>query len=455
MHAVLNALGVQSSIKTHMHRHATRENEELDVLPEDQKNRSGRWNKSSNSGEAVYAPQLPTPAMKCLGGHKSDAQFYLRRGILEPSASLVSKYWDGRVEMQRENISRNLKILATNHESQGDISGTGCLNLFEALAVSGMQDFVAAEEEGFFNISQDPAIVKLHSSTTDAFWKDAEFLEFKENLLIAMAAATTPEQNILQNILPGLSTDLQALTSEVSLSSTRISDISTKITSGFSKLHAENAAVLGKMDHILHGFQIVGTALNLAFNGLSVPVLSPVSPESIAPFDMRSLLQEFLNSDRNNNDELSENGGDEEPGGEGDKCEGIPVRQDTNHENPNSQLPDINAFVHQGKFLSRSYPHDVEKLYEEFKRGFSGKPSVMWMETTFGTRWRDNTETQYYTVRKVVVERIDLLMAEAMGRGLDETSALKPAIKTVDVERNGRSNDKYGKELRRKRARSE
>ncbi|KAJ3007371.1 UNVERIFIED_CONTAM: hypothetical protein HDU68_003554, partial [Siphonaria sp. JEL0065] len=104
----------------------------------------------------------------------------------------------------------------------GDLAGIGFLTLLEDLAVSGMQDYVTAENVGFFNISKDPTTAKLHSITTDVFWQDPEFIAFKTRLLEEMAVATAPEQNVLQAVMPGLSTDIRALTSEVSLSSNRV-----------------------------------------------------------------------------------------------------------------------------------------------------------------------------------------------------------------------------------------
>jgi transcriptional activator of glycolytic enzymes GCR1 len=50
----------------------------------------------------------------------------------------------------------------------------------------------------------------------------------------------------------------------------------------------------------------------------------------------------------------------------------------------------------------------VAQLYTEWFTGLSNKPSVVWMDRQFGTRWRgENKEKVFYSVWKTIIDRVE------------------------------------------------
>ncbi|KAJ3001353.1 UNVERIFIED_CONTAM: hypothetical protein HDU68_006929, partial [Siphonaria sp. JEL0065] len=323
----------------------------------------------------------------------------------------------------------------------GDIAGTAFLELLEKLAVSGMQDFVAADLLGFFDLDNG----KTHIIKQDTFWSDPEFLEFRAELVKAMESAVTPQQEVLDSALPIIGQELRTLTSQVSFTSSRVETVGHQVTDGFAKSHKNQAIMMNQMNHLLDGLRVVGIVL---------ATIGGVAAQQSASFDMRAVLSEYF---RNGDGIADTQGmGEEETrisnvGGAHSQTENVgPVPARNSATTEKEETARAEKWLVRGKFLTRSNTYDLKALWAEFKTGLPPKPSVDWMEATFKTAWRNNTETQFYGVRKAIVDEIEKKRKEGVEvGGKAEETALEDAIAAVDVLRNGRSIDALGKDLRK------
>ena len=50
----------------------------------------------------------------------------------------------------------------------------------------------------------------------------------------------------------------------------------------------------------------------------------------------------------------------------------------------------------------------IAQLYTEWFTGLGNKPSVVWMDRQFGTKWRsENKEKVFYSARKTIIDHVE------------------------------------------------
>ena len=73
----------------------------------------------------------------------------------------------------------------------------------------------------------------------------------------------------------------------------------------------------------------------------------------------------------------------------------------------------------------------VPDLWREWTVGLGGLPAVVQLDATYGSRWRSQSERQYYSIRKVIIDEIIAIA----GNSLDNEEAIAAAVEALERQR--------------------
>lgn len=73
----------------------------------------------------------------------------------------------------------------------------------------------------------------------------------------------------------------------------------------------------------------------------------------------------------------------------------------------------------------------VPDLWREWTVGLGGLPAIAALDATYGSRWRAQSERQYYSMRKVIIDEIIALA----GNSLEDQEAVAAAVEALERQR--------------------
>ena len=93
----------------------------------------------------------------------------------------------------------------------------------------------------------------------------------------------------------------------------------------------------------------------------------------------------------------------------------------------------------------------VPELWREWTIGLGGLPSVVSLDASYGSRWRGTLERQYYSIRKVIINKI-IAIARSQ---INNQEAIAAAVEALEHQRvQGRASlDKLIKVIKEERKR--
>ena len=322
--------------------------------------RAGRWNSDTMSN--AYLSSFPRAAIKALAGFDVNFQgnYYLPRAKEEPSEELARQVWpqiDGWLRQFDEGTN------------EPDLAGQGFLKLLKRLRNVFLQDSVLLRRR-----------FPQHAIWGDSLFATPEYAEFAERVLIGLNEGEEPHLTQIERATPLVANELQTLGRTVVSAEASIRlDITRQqrsITATLEELRGQRQMVesLGRgvnrrlyiNDWSHERIQEAESRLEAA--GLALPAIA---------------------------------GSDLDPRGTVALPEPLSAGAAEPAEPPVYKMVRTHA--------------TVTDLWQEWSVGWAGRPSVQFLDDTWGHRWRRGNEVSFYSRRRLIIGEIRRL-AQQGGR---------------------------------------
>jgi hypothetical protein len=377
------ASGIQGSKVTHMPRSSGARIAEANNVSEAQIRRGGRWNSDQMTG--CYLTDLPRQFMRGIADFEPDyaSNYFVPRETVKPPPSLRRRVWP-QLDRWRE---AHLDLPGASEAVEPNLAAGGFLELLDKLRDVFLQDSV-------FVRRSHPS----HPLFRDALFASAEYAVFARAV---EAAADTirhedPHLVAIEKAIPSVNEHLRSITSVIQTGQAAHTVALAQVTGALTEL-------TGKLDDFLTG------SFSLTFT----PGRSRILPQGYDPAGAPRRHTPPSPLDLNVRQPPAVDLGGPAPL--------APTAFDARAQTQ-AQAP-----VYQ---LSRQVT-TVPDLWREWTVGLGGLPSVAALDATYGSRWRLQSERQYYSMRKVIIDEVIALA----GNRLDDQDALVTAVEALEQQR--------------------
>lgn len=337
---VFEAVGINSTKKTHSGRGSGAREAELNGASLDHIRRVGKWD--AGAMEASYLTNLPRAAISIIHGFpEQKGCYWLPRACITPSTSLQRKIFPD-VEMWQQKME--------NGEAEETLCGTGFLKMLQEMRTVILQDAVLLREHNPGNVLFNHPI-----------FQSDEFKEFAAESMHAMRTTETPLNVRAQEVMPHFQEQLKAISSAMNENSRKI-----------DSLHStSNASIENQLSEMILYLKSVDAKVTAVANGQQISTGSDIP----APDNNTSsaLLDTMVNGTSSS---VSEN----------------VVPDDIQAGNIRRRESDSQEYYTLNRDL-----RTVASLWEEWTEGLVCPkekvrlPSVTYLDDTYGTTWRSKS----------------------------------------------------------------
>ena len=384
-------IGIQSTKKTHATRKQAARHAEVEGVKEAQIRRAGRWNNDTMSG--VYLTQLPRKFMRVMAGFRDErGSFFLPRASVEPPPELTRLIWP-EVDEWLAKMDAFRPGSKCNQVQRLDLAGSGFLRLLRVLRTVILQDSVVLRElfpehpiwkaDVFASEAYQAFAVKIAAASESG--EDPEDLQIKKSLPILYDRMSTLREDVKQSVKQ----EVKAVFSEINELKGAVLDFTTGKKSFTVFANSEDSRRTSSQSH--------GTT-----------VTRP---------GVESILQ------RPESDILTSSDSAISPS---------PARFD----------PTLDPIKYR---FSRTITTVVD-LWKEWSIGLESGPSIQQLDSTWGAKWKDQNERQFYSRRLPIVKAIQQRYASGKATSLQEAAVQLETLRLQGGE--SMSLNKFGKVLK-------
>lgn len=359
--------GIQSTTITHAPRKQAARHAEIEGVKEAQIRRAGLWNKDAMS--RVYLTSLPRKFMRTMAGFREErGSFFLPRASVEPPPPELTQLiwpevdeWLAKMEAYKPGSKRN-------QVQRRDLAGSGFLRLLRVLRTVILQDSV-----GLRQLFPEHPIWKA-----DVFASEA-YQTFAAKVAAASESAEDPEDLQIKKALPILYDRMSMLREDVKQS---IKTVSSKMDALASEVNELKGTVLDFAD---------GKKSFTVFANSEDPRTSsqPQGTAAIPP-GAAAILQ----------------------------TPDVPLLSGSGI-SPARFDPTLEPIRYK---FSRTVTTVVD-LWKEWSIGLESGPSIQQLDSTWGARWKDQNESQFYSRRLPIIRAIQQRCASGKASSLQEAAA--------------------------------
>jgi hypothetical protein len=404
--------GIKGSKVSHMPRSSGARIAEANNVSEAQIRRGGRWNSDQMTG--CYLTDLPRQFMRGMADFEPDyaSSYFIPRDTIRPPPSLRRQVWP-QLDRWRQ---AHLDLPGASEVVEPNLAAGGFLELLDKLRDVFLQDSVFVRQKH-----------PRHPIFRDALFATAEYATFATAV---EAAADTlrhedPHLVAIQKAIPSVNERLRAISSIVQTGQAAQAVSLAQLTSSVNRLAS-------KLDDFLTG------SFSLQFT----PGRSRMLPQGydLARGERRQCTPPPPPNLNVRQPAIIDLGGPLPPAptalgvpGPGPAPAPAPARHDP--------VPSYR--------LSRQVA-TVPDLWREWTVGLGGLPSVAALDAAYGSRWRAQSERQYYSMRKVIIDEI-----VAIAGSPEDLDGIAAAVETLEQRRvRGRASlDKLIKQIKEERKR--
>jgi Centromere DNA-binding protein complex CBF3 subunit, domain 2/Transcriptional activator of glycolytic enzymes len=427
--------GIQSTKKTHATRRGGTRHAEVEGVAESQIRRAGRW--GGPQAVDTYLAGFPLVFMRKMAGFPEEAgSFYLPRAEVEPPPALTREIYP-EVDEWLAKMEAFQAGSVHNEVERHDLAGSGFLRLLRVLRAVFLQDSVVLRP-----LFPDHPVWKADVFITDAY------RAFATQVTAACEAAEEPGDLQVKKALPVVHDQLNALRAEMRM-------MRTEMQTEMREMRTDHRRTDEKIDHleatlgdILALMQDQGsgkrsstvrTAAAVRVRAAADPHPRPGNPRPSAADDV---VQTLGSGSRSPTIRLAAAA---DPGNT-PPSPGCPSSQSAGDPTP----PQVDPSREPIRYKFDRTVNTVTALWGEWSLGRGSGPSIQQLDSTWGAKWRDSTEKQFYHRRLPIIKAIQQRYEASQASSLQEAAVQLEMLRMQVHE--GISLNRFGKVLKEQAA---